>query len=101
MDARTGDVHYQETVTTGCSASPTFADGKIYLFGELGRGVVLKPGKQFVKLAENHLHERTLASPAFTDGALFIRTENNLFCIREPKASPPAGRGTNAPTLGL
>lgn len=86
MDAHTGQVHYQETVTKGCSASPILADGKIYIFGEQGRGVVLKPGRQFTKLAENHLHERTLASPAVTDGALFIRTEHHLFCIGKPEA---------------
>lgn len=90
MDARSGQLHYQETVTSGCSASPIYADGKIYIFGEKGRGVVVKPGKKFISLAENHLHERTLATPAVTDGALFIRTEGYLFRIGKPQASSPA-----------
>lgn len=99
MDARTGELHYQERVTSGCSASPILADGKIYIFGEQGRGVVLKPGRTFVKLAENDLYERTLASPAVTDGALFVRTEHHLFCIGKPKFSPPAVSRADASQL--
>ena len=40
-------------------------------------------GKQFQVLAKNDLGERTLASPAAIDGALFIRTEGNLYRIAE------------------
>jgi hypothetical protein len=43
--------------------------------------VVLQAGKQFKLLARNALDERTLATPAAADGALFIRTEQHLFRI--------------------
>ena len=42
---------------------------------------MLKPGKTFEKLVENPLAEKTLASYAVTDGALFIRTEKHLYRI--------------------
>lgn len=46
-----------------------------------GSDVVLAAGKEFRKLAENPLEERTLASYAVTHGALFIRSEEHLFRI--------------------
>ena len=81
LDARTGKSHYQERACGQSSASPVFADGRIYLLDEQGLGVVIAPGKEFRKLAENPLGERTLASYAVTDGALFIRSEESLFRI--------------------
>ena len=85
VDAKTGNVHWQERLGGNYSASPIFADGRIYFQNEEGVGVVIKPGKTFQKLAENPLGERTLASYAVDDGALFIRTQENLFRI---KATP-------------
>ena len=79
LDAKTGTVHWSERAGGNYSASPLFADGKIWLQNETGIGVVLKPGKTFEKLAENPLGEKTLASYAVTDGALFIRTETSLY----------------------
>ncbi|MBL9127286.1 MAG: PQQ-binding-like beta-propeller repeat protein [Verrucomicrobiales bacterium] len=81
VDARTGVAHYQERACGQSSASPVFVEGRIYLLDEQGLGVVLAPGKEFKKLAENPLGERTLASYAVTDGALFVRSEENLFRI--------------------
>ena len=81
VDAHTGKVHWQERIGAGCSASPVFADGKIYIQDEVGLGVVLQAGKEFKVLSKNTLGERTLASYALGDGALFIRAEKNLFRI--------------------
>ncbi len=80
-DARTGEIHWQERVGGGYSASPLYADGRIYLQNETGTGVVLKPGKTFEKLAENNLGEATLASYAVDGSSLIIRGENHLFRI--------------------
>lgn len=82
MDAKTGQVHWQERVGGNYSASPLLANGRIYLQSEEGVGTVLKPGREFVKLAANDLGERSLASYAAADGALFIRTAEHLFKIQ-------------------
>lgn len=81
VDARTGKVHWQERIGGGFSASPVFADGRIYFQDEEGNATVIQPGKELVKLATNRLGERTLASYAVTDGSFFIRTESQLFRI--------------------
>ena len=64
-------------------SSPLFADGKIYIQSEEGPALVLKPGKTFTKLADTGFKERTLASYAVGDNALFIRTEKNLYRVEQ------------------
>ncbi len=83
LDARTGTTHWQERIGGNCSASPIYADGRIYVQTEDGTGVVLKAGKTFEKLATNPLNERSLASYAIADGALFIRTAEHLYRIQQ------------------
>jgi hypothetical protein len=62
-----------------------FADGRIYLLGEDGRGTVLAAGKKFEKLAENSIGERTLSSYAVVDGGLFIRGDKHLYRIGDAR----------------
>jgi outer membrane protein assembly factor BamB len=87
LDARTGDTHWQQRLGGEYSASPVFADGRIYIQDEQGLGVVIKPGRKFQKLASNPLGERTLASYAVGDGALFIRGEEHLYRIQSRTTS--------------
>jgi outer membrane protein assembly factor BamB len=82
LDAKTGEVHWSERLNTTFSASPVYADGKIYLQSEDGVGIVLKAGKKFEELARNPMEERSLASYAFADGALFLRTAEHLYRIQ-------------------
>jgi outer membrane protein assembly factor BamB len=83
LDARTGRAYWQRRVGGAYSASPLYADGKLYLQDEEGTGVVLKAGREFAVLARNALSERSLASCAATDGALYIRTEQHLYRIAD------------------
>lgn len=80
-DARTGTVHWSERLGGGFSASPVAAEGRVYFQNEAGTGFVVKAGKAFELLARNELGERSLASFAVADGALFIRTETRLWKI--------------------
>lgn len=81
LEAKTGKVIWQERISGNFSASPLFADGKIYLQSEQGDGTVLQAGTRFEQIAKNSLKERTLASYAAVDGVLFIRTEKHLYRI--------------------
>lgn len=83
LDAKTGKVHWQERIGDAQSASPLAADGKIYFLGEDGTGVVIKASTEFKVIARNPVGERTLASYAAADGALFLRTDKHLFRIQE------------------
>jgi outer membrane protein assembly factor BamB len=83
LDARTGKEHWQERIGGNYSASPIYADGKIYFQSEEGPAIVLKPGKSFEKLSDTGFKERTLASYAVGDSSLFIRTERNLYRVEQ------------------
>ncbi|MCH2693317.1 MAG: PQQ-binding-like beta-propeller repeat protein [Acidobacteriia bacterium] len=63
------------------TASPVLADGKIYISNEDGLTTVIKTGPTFKILAENPLNDYCLSSPAISDGQIFIRTAERLFCI--------------------
>lgn len=83
LDAATGHQLWQHRVGGNFSASPIFADQKIYLQDEKGKATVFKPGSSFEEIAQNDLGEPTLASYAIGDGALFIRTESALYRIQD------------------
>jgi outer membrane protein assembly factor BamB len=82
VDARTGKEHWQKRLGGNFSASPLHADGKIYLQSEEGTTTVIAAGPTFQQLARNVLGERSLASFAAADGALFIRTDKHLYRIQ-------------------
>jgi outer membrane protein assembly factor BamB len=83
LDARTGKAHWQERIGGGFSASPLHADGRIYLQSEDGVTTVIRAGTTFARLAQSKLDERTLASYAVADGAIYLRTEKNLYRIQQ------------------
>jgi outer membrane protein assembly factor BamB len=83
LDAKTGEELWHERIGGNYSASPLFADGKIYLQSEEGAAIILKPGQTFTKTAETGFHQRTLASYAVGDNCLFIRTEKNLYRVQQ------------------
>ena len=64
VDAKTGKLHWQERLGGNHSASPIFADGRIYFLSEEGVATVIAPGTTFQKLAVNELDGATLASMA-------------------------------------
>jgi outer membrane protein assembly factor BamB len=80
-DLRSGKVHWTHRLDGDFSASPVFAEGRIYFQNETGVGYVVRASKEFELVAENDLGEPALASYAVTDGALYIRTDRHLWKI--------------------
>jgi len=85
VDARTGEVHWRERLGGDFSASPVFAEGRIFFLNEIGAVTVLAPGPKFERLSTNTLPGRTLASLAVAGRALYLRTESELYRIEKPK----------------
>jgi outer membrane protein assembly factor BamB len=83
LDAKTGaEVYGQQRIKPGTySGSPVLADGKIYVTNEDGLTTVVAAGPKFEVLAENPLNDYCLSSPAISDGKIFIRTAQFLYCI--------------------
>jgi outer membrane protein assembly factor BamB len=81
VDAKTGKEYWRVRLGGNHSASPIYADGRIYFLSEEGESVVLAPGQQLKHLATNQLEGRTLASMAVAGGSIFIRSETHLYRI--------------------
>ncbi len=82
LNAKTGKAHWSERVGGGFSASPFYADGKLYLQSEQGITTVLRAGTKFEQLAQNDMKEKTFASYAVADGAIYLRSETKLYRIQ-------------------
>ncbi|MEO8681830.1 MAG: PQQ-binding-like beta-propeller repeat protein [Vicinamibacterales bacterium] len=81
LDARSGTVIWQQRLGGTYSASPVFADGRIYFPAEQGVTTVIAPGKEFRRLATNPLDGGLLASMAVAGGSVFLRTDSHLHRI--------------------
>jgi outer membrane protein assembly factor BamB len=69
----------------GSWSSMLLADGKIYVPNQSGDIFVLAASPQYELLATNSVEESTNASPAASDGELFLRTDDSLWCIANGK----------------
>jgi hypothetical protein len=81
LDAVTGKRYWMERLGEHHSASLVSAGGLVYFHSDAGVTRVLRPGTSFQLVAENKLGENCYASPAISNGQIFIRAENNLYCI--------------------
>ena len=81
MDAKTGQVLWRNRLAGRYSASPIWADGRIYFLSEQGRTTIIEAGHQFKIIAQNELQEKCCASPAISQKHIFIRSEDALYCI--------------------
>jgi outer membrane protein assembly factor BamB len=85
LDARTGETHWRQRLPGSYSASPVFADGRIYWLSEEGVTTVIEPAKVYRSLATNMLDGATLASMAVADASVFIRSDRHLYRIAHRK----------------
>jgi outer membrane protein assembly factor BamB len=81
LDGATGKEVWRQRLGGKFSASPVWADGKLYLLSESGKTFVAECGAEYKLAAQNDLGEKCCASPAVSQGNLFIRSEKALYCI--------------------
>ncbi len=51
---------------------------------ETGETIVLRASRDFEILARNKFDARFLASPAVSNGQIFLRSDDELFCVGTP-----------------
>ena len=101
-DAATGDAIYKKRFSKGgvFTGSPVAANGKLYLPTEEGHMYVLEAGPEYRELAINDFGEPLMATPAVSDGVLYVRTPTRIVAVggeieveaeggREPRGSSP------------
>jgi outer membrane protein assembly factor BamB len=86
FDARTGEPHFSRKRLEGIEgvyASPVGANGRVYIASRNGMTQVIKHGTEYELLATNKLDDSFSASPAVAGNQLYLRGEQNLYCIAE------------------
>jgi outer membrane protein assembly factor BamB len=78
LDARTGKERWRHRVGGNYSASPLYADGKIFLASEEGVITVIEPAAAYREVAKSDLAARIMASPIAIGDELIIRTADDL-----------------------
>jgi outer membrane protein assembly factor BamB len=86
-EAKTGKQIYKERLggSATYTASPVAADGRLYFTSEENGVTVIKAGPKFEKLAVNPVGEVCMATPAISDGMIFVRGLHHLFAFGRPR----------------
>ncbi len=79
-EAATGKVFWQEKLGRH-HASPVLVGGQVFFINDNGEVNVIKPGVEFDRVAKHYLGESCYASPAISDGQVFLRGFKHLFCF--------------------
>jgi outer membrane protein assembly factor BamB len=80
FDAVTGDLVGSKRFGSH-HASLVLADGLVYFLDDKGVTRVVRPGPNLQIVAENPLGEKCFASPALSQGSIFVRSFSHLYCI--------------------
>jgi outer membrane protein assembly factor BamB len=84
-DAKTGEQAYKERLpgARGFTSSPWGADDKVYCLDDAGTTYLVQAGSAFKLMGKNTLDEMCWSSPAVAGHALFLRSVDHLFCIKD------------------
>jgi outer membrane protein assembly factor BamB len=88
FDPATGAVIKQDRLKGAIDkyfASPVAAEGRVYLVSEDGTVSVVTAAGQWETVSVAALGDEVFATPAISDGQMFIRTRGALLCFRAPK----------------
>lgn len=84
LDQGTGEEQYFErTHRMRHRGSPVYADGHLYLTARDGRVSVVKTGREFELVAQNEIGDSIAASPAISNGTIYLRSFESLWAFRK------------------
>lgn len=88
FEAKTGRIAWTERLGEQ-HASLVSAEGRVLFINDKGDARFIRPGEQYELLAEGSFGEKVFASPALSDGQIFVRGDKSITCLGERK---PAAR---------
>lgn len=88
FNATSGEIAWEERMKEHHS-SLVSAEGRVYFINDFGIMRTIRPGEKYDLVAESDLKEKVFASPALSEGQIFIRGSKSLFCLgkRQPAAT--------------
>jgi outer membrane protein assembly factor BamB len=98
LELTTGKVVWEERLKATASSNETWssmiltADERLYMLNQAGDTFVLRARPEFELLATNSLGETSNSSTVISDGEIFIRTHQHLWCVRAAKGEASARR---------
>jgi outer membrane protein assembly factor BamB len=84
FDARSGERKFEARLagaTSAFTSSPVANDGKVYIASEDGQVFVLAAGPKYEEIAMNQMSTPILATPAISEGRMFLRTGDQIMAI--------------------
>ena len=89
IEAETGKTVYEKILdVSGTYASATVAGDKVLLVGS-ERLLVVRAGRSFELLGESTVQESIDASPIVSNGRVYLRSPNHLYCLRQGAQGRP------------
>jgi len=91
LDLATGETVWEHRLKATAGDNATWssmmltADERLYMLNQAGDTFVLKASPEYELLATNSLNEATNSSTIASDGAIFVRTHEHLWCIEDSK----------------
>ena len=81
IDTQNGTTVWSEKLKGKYNSSPVYADGYIYINSTRGQTLVYKAGRTLNRVSESKLEGEIWSTPAFTGGAILLRTDKYLYKI--------------------
>jgi len=82
IDPKSGEAVWKERLEGTLWGTILRAEDRLYVSNLEGTTYVLKAGPKFELLAANKMGEPIYAAPAVSNGEIFLRTYQNLYCIK-------------------
>lgn len=84
LNAKTGETLFRQRMGqgTGFSASLVASGGVVYAVNEAGEFFIFRASPKYEEIAKVDMGETVMATPAISDGTLFVRGESKLYAIR-------------------
>jgi outer membrane protein assembly factor BamB len=80
-DAKTGTKLWEKEYGQGFYGSPMIADGKVFVMDRSGAMHIFKVDRTLTSLGDPVLGEKSVVTPAFADGAIYLKGEKSLICV--------------------
>ncbi len=81
FDTKTGELLWEHEGNSGYYGSPMAVDGKIYVMDMSGTCYIFEISKELKVLGEPKLGEKSVVTPAFAEGKIYLRGSKYLYCI--------------------
>ncbi|HKM93901.1 MAG TPA: PQQ-binding-like beta-propeller repeat protein [Prolixibacteraceae bacterium] len=81
FDAHTGNMYWEAEFKEGFYSSPIVVDAKIYAADISGNMHIMKVDREYKLIGSNAMGGKVTTTPAFTDGRMYLRANDYLYCI--------------------